>query len=144
MIRKTILGRNKLSSIRAHNMDLFLILRKARLFEANKHFLSDWLASEHLVKKKEKKKKRNRRGWASCSIGRKKNILAVYFCFLTLIWKIVFELSNWQSPSCDPWNPLWGTLCACTYFKRCVQYLLLPYLSVDVILCAISHGQEEL
>ena len=28
--------------------------------------------------------------------------------------------------------------------KRCVQYLLLPYLSVDVILCAIGHGQEEL
>ena len=27
--------------------------------------------------------------------------------------------------------------------KRCVQYLLLPYLSVDIILCAISHGQEE-
>ena len=28
--------------------------------------------------------------------------------------------------------------------KRCVQYLLLPYLSVDIILCAIGHGQEEL
>ena len=38
-------------------MDLFLILRKARLFEANKHFLSDWLASEYLVKKKKKKRK---------------------------------------------------------------------------------------
>ena len=58
MIRKTILGRNKLSSIRAHNMDLFLILRKARLFEANKHFLSNWPASEYLIKKKKKKKKK--------------------------------------------------------------------------------------
>ena len=56
MIRKTILGRNRLSSIHVHNMDLFLILRKARLFEANKHFLSDWLASEYLVKKKKKRK----------------------------------------------------------------------------------------
>ena len=28
--------------------------------------------------------------------------------------------------------------------KRYVQYLLLPYLSVDIILCAIGHGQEEL
>ena len=25
--------------------------------------------------------------------------------------------------------------------KRCVQYLLLPYISVDVILCAIGHGR---
>ena len=62
MIRKTILGRNKLSSIRAHNMDLFLILRKARSFEANKHFLSNWPASEYLIeKKKEKKKKKKKR-----------------------------------------------------------------------------------
>ena len=60
MIRKTILGRNKLSSIRAHNMDLFLILRKARLFEANKHFLSNWPASEYLIKKKKKKKKKEK------------------------------------------------------------------------------------
>ena len=60
MIRKTILGRNKLSSIRAHNMDLFLILRKARLFEANKHFLSNWPASEYLIKKKKKKKKKGK------------------------------------------------------------------------------------
>ena len=66
MIRKTILGRNKLSSIRAHNMDLFLILRKARLFEANKHFLSNWLASEYLIKKKKKKKKKEKeQAWLS-------------------------------------------------------------------------------
>ena len=64
MIRKTILGRNKLSSIRAHNMDLFLILRKARLFEANKHFLSNWPASEYLIKKKKKKKKKEQ-AWLS-------------------------------------------------------------------------------
>ena len=44
-------------------MDLFLILRKARLFEANKHFLSDWLASEYLVKKKKKEEKE--RAWLS-------------------------------------------------------------------------------
>ena len=62
MIRKTILGRNRLSSIHVHNMDLFLILRKARLFEANKHFLSNWPASEYLVKKKKKKKKRKGTG----------------------------------------------------------------------------------
>ena len=67
MIRKTILGRNKLSSIRAHNMDLFLILRKARLFEANKHFLSNWPASEYLIKKKKKKKKKKEKeqAWLS-------------------------------------------------------------------------------
>ena len=45
------MGRNKLSSIHAHNIDLCLILRKARLFEADIHFLSNWLASEYLVKK---------------------------------------------------------------------------------------------
>ena len=67
MIRKTILGRNKLSSIRAHNMDLFLILRKARSFEANKHFLSNWPASEYLIekKKKKKKKKEKEQAWLS-------------------------------------------------------------------------------
>ena len=45
-------------------MDLFLILRKARLFEANTHFLSNWLASEYLIlkKKKKKKKKKKRKG----------------------------------------------------------------------------------
>ena len=47
-------------------MDLFLILRKARLFEANKHFLSNWLASEYLIKKKKKKKKKEKeQAWLS-------------------------------------------------------------------------------
>ena len=137
MVRRTILGRNKLSSIHVHNKDLCLILRKARLFEANKHFLSNLLASEYLIKKKEK----NRRGWASCSIGHRKSIPSVIFCFLTLIWKIVFE-PNWQ-----PLPAIHGTHCEVLYvhvLKRYVQYLLLPYLSVDIVLCAIGHRQEEL
>ena len=49
---------------------------------------------------------------------------------------------NWQ-----PLPAIHGTHCEVLYvhvLKRYVKYLLLPYLSVDIILCAIGHGQEEL
>ena len=86
MIRRTILGRNKLSSIHVHNIDLCLILGKARLFEANKHFLSNWLASECLVKKGKEQ------AWLSELFHRTqekysiRNILFSYFNMKDSVW----------------------------------------------------------